>query len=208
MTDDPNSSSFPGSSGDDPVTLWKSQPTIAFRLSPVALAAAEHEHARLRRGVTAKSAVMLIFLVLALYCVVTVDVPLVRIGSLAAAVAYGRVLYTLRRARSGDADAAAAEREGAGLAAPSLVHYRAALVRERDRLTGRRLWLPFAVAGPAGIVGMLGIAQARPALQRYVWVELAVFAVALPLALLHGRHQGRRFQARIDDLDQRLKELV
>ena len=170
MTADPNSSASPESTGADPVALWKSQPTTAFRLSPAALAAAEHEHARLRRGVTAKSAAMLIFLVLALYCVVTIDVPLVRVGSLLAAVAYGRVLYTLRRTRSDDADAAAAEREGAGLAAPSLVHYRAALVRERDRLTGRRLWLPFAVGIPAGLVGMLGIAQARPALHRYVWV--------------------------------------
>jgi len=201
MTADPNSSASPESTGADPVALWKSQPTTAFRLSPAALAAAEHEHARLRRGVTAKSAVMLIFLVLALYCVVTIDVPLIRVGSLLAAVAYGRVLYTLRRTRSGDADAAEAEREGAGLAAPSLVHYRAALVRERDRLTGRRLWLPFAIGIPAGLVGMLGIAQARPALHRYVWVELALFTMAMPLALLYGRNQGRRFQARIDDVD-------
>jgi hypothetical protein len=201
MTDNPNSSSSPEPTGSDPVALWKSQPTTAFRLSPAAIAAAEHEHARLRYGVTAKSAVMLIFLVLALYCVVTVDVSLIRVGSLAAAVAYGHVLYSLQRTRRGDVDAAAAEREGAGLAAPSLVHYRAALVRERDRLTGRRLWLPFAVAGPAGVVGMLGIAQARPVLQRYVWVELALFAMAMPLALLYGRHQGRQFETRIDDLD-------
>jgi hypothetical protein len=187
--------------GADPVALWQSQPATAFRLSPAALAAAEHAHARLRRGVNVKSAFMLFFLVLALYAAVTIDIILIRIGSLAAAVAYGRVLYRLRRTRRADADAAAAEREGAGLAAPSLVHYRAALVRERERLTGRRLWLPFAIGIPAALIGMLGIAQARPELQRYVWVELAVFLVAMPLALLYGRQQGRGLQVRIDELD-------
>lgn len=201
MTTDSKSSASPEPNAGDPVALWQGQPATAFRLSPTAIATAEHEHARLRHGVTAKSVVMLLFLVLALYCVVTIDVPLVRIGSLLAALAYGHVLYTLQRTRRGDVESEADEREGAGLAAPSLVHYRAALVRERERLTGRRLWLPFAAAIPAGVVGMLGIAQARPALERYVWVELALFAVAMPLALVYGRSQGRRFQARIDDLD-------
>ena len=192
---------FPDSTDGDVVALWKGQPTSTYRLTPVAIATAEHEHARLRRGVNAKSATMLFFLVLALYCVVTSDVPLIRIGSLAMALAYGRVLYTLRRARSGDADAAAAEREHAGLVAPSLVHYRASLVRERDRLSGRRLWLPFAVAIPAGLGGMFGIAQARPALQPWIWVEILIFVSAMPLALLYGRHQGQRFQSRVEDLD-------
>ena len=201
MTPDPDSPDSGEPRAADPVALWQSQPALAFRLSHAALAAAEHEHARLRRAVTVKSAIMLVFLVIALFCVVTMDVPLIRIGSLAAAVAYARVLYTLQRTRRSDAGGAAAEREGACLVAPSLVHYRAALERERDRLTGRRLWLPFAVAVPGGLVGMLGIAQARPALQRYVWLEMAVFAVAMPLALMVGRHDARRFQARIDDLD-------
>ncbi len=92
--------------------------------------------------------------------------------------------------------------EHAPLTARSTVsHPRAALVCERNRLTGRRLWLPFAVGVPAGLVVMIGIAQARPALQRYVWLEIVMFAVAMPLALLVGHRRARRTQARIDDLD-------
>jgi hypothetical protein len=30
---------------------------------------------------------------------------------------------------------------------------------------------------------------------------MVLFAMAMPLALLSGRHQGQRLQARIDDLD-------
>ena len=185
----------------DPVALWQGQRAPAFRLSPAALAAAEHEHARLRRRVTTKSAIMLFFLVLALYLVVTADILLARIGCMAAAAAYGRVLYTLQRTRRGDADDAAAEREGAGLAAPAFVHYRAALVRERDRLSGRRLWLPFAIAVPGVLVLLLGTAQARPALQRYLALEAALIVATMPVALLVGRRRARHLQLRIDELD-------
>lgn len=182
-------------------SLWQAQPTPAFRLSPAALAAAEREHARLRRAVGAKSAAMVVALAATVWSVATIDVPLIRLGSLAAAAAYARVLYTLQRTRGLDEAGAAAERAGAGLASPSLVHYRAALMRERDRLTGGRLWWPFAVGVPGCLLGLLGIAQRVPTLRPYVWLELAVFAVAMPLALVVGRRRARRFQARIDDLD-------
>ncbi len=125
---------------------------------------------------------MLVFLVLASYKVVTVDAPILRIGALTMATAFGCVLYTLPRTRTGDADAAAADRAGAGLAAPALVHYRAALMRERDRLTGRRLWLPFALGISAGLAVMFRLAQARPALEQYLWIEWALFGTAMPLA--------------------------
>ena len=185
----------------DPATLWQSQPTPAFRLSRAALAAADREHARLRRAVGAKAAVMVFFLLLAVWFAATVDVLLIRLGCLAAAAGYARVLYTLLRTRRLDAAGAAAERAGAGIAAPSLVHYRAALVRERDRLSGGRLWLPFAVGVPGFLLLLLGVAQQVPALRPYVWLELAAGAVALSLALVVGRRRGRQFQARIDDLD-------
>jgi hypothetical protein len=130
-----------------------------------------------------------------------VDQMVLRLGALAFAVAYGRVLYTLQRTRRGDDESIAAERAGAGLAAPLLVHYRAALVRERDRLSGRRLWVPFAIGIPAGFAVMILLARTHPALERYLAIELTLFATAMPLALLYGRWQGRRYQAHIDLLD-------
>jgi hypothetical protein len=81
------------------------------------------------------------------------------------------------------------------------VHYRAELVRERERLAGRRMWVPFALAVPGGLLLLLGIAREYPPLRPYVWWELVAFAVAIPLALVFGRRRARRFQARIDDLD-------
>lgn len=185
----------------DPAALWQSQPTPAFRLSPAALATAEREHARLRRAVGAKSATMAVAIVVALAYAVAIDLWLVRLGCLAAAAAYAQVLYNLRRARRDDADGAAAERAGAGLAAPSVVHYRAAIARERDRLTGPRLWLPFAVAVPAMLLLLLGMARMAPGLRPVLWLILGAFAVAMPLALVVGRRRARWLQARIDDLD-------
>lgn len=185
----------------DPAALWQSQPTPPFRLSPAAVAAAEREHARLRRAVGAKSAVMAVALVVALGYAVAFDLWFVRLFCLAAAAGYAHVLYNLRRARQDDADGVAAERAGAGLAAPSLAHYRAALARERDRLTGPRLWLPFAVAVPAMLVLLLGMARMAPGLRPALWLILGAFAVAMPLALVVGRRRARWLQARIDDLD-------
>lgn len=199
MTDQPAAAPEPNST--DPVRLWQNQPTPAYRLSPTAIATAEYEHTRLRAGVAIKSAFMLIGLMLAVYKAVTVDQTLLRLGAVVFAIAYGRVLYTLQRARRGDSGTIAAERAGAGLAAPLLVHYRAALVRERDRLSGRRLWLPFAISIPAGFAVMILLARTQPVLERYLAIELTLFATAMPLALLYGRWQGRRYQAHIDLLD-------
>jgi hypothetical protein len=111
------------------------------------------------------------------------------------------VLYTLQRTRRGDTEAIAAERAGMGLAAPLLVHYRAALVRERDRLSGRRFWVPFAISIPAGVAVMITLARTQPVHERYLAIELTLFATAMPLALLYGRWQGRRYQTHIDLLD-------
>ncbi len=195
------SAATPEPNDTDPVKLWQSQPTTAYRLSSTALATAQYEHTRLRAGVAIKSAFMLLGLVFALYKAVTVDQTLLRLGALALAVAYGRVLYTLQHTRRGDADTITAEQAGAGIAAPLLVHYRSALVRERDRLSGRRLWVPFAIGMPAGFVLMIALARAHPALERYLAIELTLFTAAMPLALLYGRWQGRRYQAQLDLLD-------
>lgn len=201
MTDQPDSAASPEATNTDPVTLWQTQPTTAFRLTPTALATAEHEYTRLRYGVAIKSTFMLLGIVFALYKAVTVHEMLLRLAALAFVVAYGRVLYTLQRTRRGDAEGVAAERAGVGLAAPLLAHYRAALVRERDRLSWQRLWVPFAIAIPAGLVVMISLARAQPALGRFLVLELALFVTAMPLALLYGLTQGRRYQSHIDLLD-------
>ncbi|WP_309670462.1 hypothetical protein [Gemmatimonas sp.] len=199
MTD--QSAAAPEPTNTDAVQLWQNQSIPAYRLSPTALATVEYEHTRLRVGVTIKSAVMLLGLVFAVYKAVTVDQALLRLGAVAFAIAFGRVLYTLQRTRRGDTETIAADRAGAGLAAPLLVHYRAALVRERDRLSGRRLWMPFAISIPAGFAVMIILARTQPVLERYLAIELTVFSTAMPLALLYGRWQGRRYQAHIDLLD-------
>jgi hypothetical protein len=188
MTADPNSSPGSESTAAEAMALWQGQPVPAFRLSPAALADADRAHVRLRRRVVAQSAVMVVGIVATLWFAVNVDVLLIRIGSLAAAVGFGLRLGLLQRRRRSAAEDAAVER--ASFAAPSLVYYRAALVRECDQYTGRRLWLPFAISVPAALLLMLGIVQAVPALERYVWIELAMFSVAM-----------QRLQARIDDLD-------
>ena len=206
MTDQTNDPATSGSTGNDPGEIWRNQPTTSFRLSPTAIADAEHAHARLRRGVLAKSFAMLSGMALALYKMATVDEIFLRLAALGFVVVYGYVLYNLLRTRSGDASASAAEHDGVGLFAPSLVHYRAALVRERDRLSGRRLWVPFAIATPVALVVMFALARGHPVLQRYLWLEITVFAVAMPLALWYGRQQGRQFQLRIDDLDRFVRD--
>ncbi len=200
MTNEPDAAT-PDPTTSDPVTLWQTQPTAAFRLTPTALATAEHEYARLRSGVAIKSTFMLLGIVLALYKAVTVHETLLRLAALGFVAAYGYVLYTLQRTRRGDAEGGSAERAGVGLAAPLLAHYRAALVRERDRLSWQRLWLPFAIAIPAGLVVMISLARVQPALGQYLVLELALFVIAMPLALLYGLKQGRRYQSHIDLLD-------
>lgn len=199
MTDRPDTRAAANS--DAATTLWQNQPTAAFRLSSTAITAAEHEYARVRYGVAIKSVFMLLGVVMALYKAATVDGMILRFAALLFAAAYAQVLYLLHRTRRGDAESIAAERSGVGLAAPSLVHYRATLVRERDRLSGRRLWVPFAITIPTAFVVMISLARAHPALERYLPLELTLFAFAMPLALLYGRWQGRRFQAHIDLID-------
>lgn len=206
MTDESNERATSGPTGNDSGDIWRNQPTTSFRLSPTAIADAEHAHARVRRGVLAKSFAMLSGMALALYKMATVDEIFLRLAALGFVVLYGYVLFNLLRTRSGDATASDAERDGVGLLAPSLVHYRAALVRERDRLSGRRLWVPFAMAIPVALVVMFVLARAHPVLQRYLWIELTIFAVSMPLALWYGRRQGRQFQQRIDDLDRFIRD--
>jgi hypothetical protein len=182
---------------DDPRALWQRQPTEEFRLSPAELRAmVARSHRTLRRMTVAMYAGPAVNVVLCGVGLVAFTDPLMRAGIVLVGLAFVQLAVALWRTRLA--------REAARLtphADPSILSYRADLLRHRALNGGRQLWLRFALGIPGGALFFLGFARAFPALARYIYMELALFLVVMPISFLLLRRRGRTYQRQIDELD-------
>jgi hypothetical protein len=86
-------------------------------------------------------------------------------------------------------------------AEPSLLAYRAALIRRIGDDTGARLWSRLAIGVPAAALFLYGFAKAYPALAPLIAVEAVAISLGLGFAFANAARRAKRCQAELDALN-------
>ncbi len=190
---------------DDIRELWSSQATGTFRLS------LDEVHARMARyNRRSRRTAFDLFLVIA--CVTSVNIGamvlfhnlLLRVGAILTIASFGFLAWETLSGLM-------AEKEAARLAAESgtidaVAFHREQLRRQQQRHSGIRFWRRWLILLP-GITFFIGLAQARPDLSVYGWVEAITFVIAMVVMIPINRRAVRQLQKRIDELDQLREEI-
>ena len=186
---------------DDARMLWQGQPAESFRLSAAQLRARIAHATRARRRLQLLGAVQhvgtLFGIVATTVVAVRVSDPLMRAGAVLLAIVFVYRWIVLRHT-------ATASREPAGALVstePSLVAYRAALLRRLAEDRGPLLWSRLAIGAPAAAMFLYGFARAKPSLAPIIAVEAIAIAAGLGLAFTIAARRARRYQAELDSLD-------
>lgn len=179
---------------DDLEKLWKELGANPTRISPGDLRKGEEKLQRelRRRSLIGGGAAAIVIASFTLFFFVFHH-TLLRIGSLlvVAATVYTVVQLLARRARHAVSLAETA----------SVTFYRAELERQRDFHRGTWFWSRLLTLQLAGIVWLVGFAQANPRLAAFIWTELAALLILGVVAVPLNLRLARNYQRRIDALD-------
>jgi len=180
---------------DDLKNLWQELETKPVQLSPERV---RREREMLGKGIRRRSILgigVCLFLMAAwtFFFFIFPNV-LQRIGSILTVAGVGYMALQLRMCRArtaidtGETDCA--------------TFYRDELARQRDFHRGKWLWSRLLTFMPGPMIWILGFAQAFPRLATGIHLELEAFLVLPIVAVLLNLRLARKYQRRIDALDQ------
>jgi hypothetical protein len=83
--------------------------------------------------------------------------------------------------------------------------YRAELERRRDFHRGKWFWSRLLIFLPGPLIFCVGFVQAYPEIAPFIWLEFATLLILCAIAVPLNLRSARRYQHRIDALDESLK---
>ncbi|MGA7381585.1 MAG: hypothetical protein WBX03_12100 [Terriglobales bacterium] len=185
---------------DDARQLWQDQPLEGMTMSLKQVHERIEKLSRIvrRRNLIGGFACITVLLGFAYFFAVLTD-PIERIERIGAALIVlgaGYIMYQLMSGKMRKQIAVAESQVQA-----SVSFYRSELERQRDFHQGMWLWSRILIFAPGPFIFFFGMAEANPALTKFVLIEGAVAAALLISAVPRNLRLARRLQRELDALE-------